>query len=504
MALRAGSILRIAALVLGFLALPARAQEPSVATDVPVEASRDGGVFDLLPADAVSEKTILIGGKPFSYTATAGTLDLFGQDGKRSARIFYTAYRANSDDTGRPVTFLFNGGPGAASAYVHLGLVGPRVLEFGETQDDGTQPVLKDNPDSWLPFTDLVLIDPAGTGWSRLADGRDRDDFYGVRQDAESVAKAIALYVQKSGRMAAPKYIAGESYGGFRAAKVASALKDSQGILVSGIIMISPMIEGRYLWAADDDAVGAALLLPSLAAAALERRQAFDAAAVQEAETFAMTGYLTALAGSSQMTAEDERVYERVSALTGIPKESVIDARGFVESLYRKQSAGDGKIVSPYDAGRAVEDAYPGSPFSRNDDPVLDGYTRAYGGAFAAYARDELGFRTDVTYRLLNEEVNRRWDWDGSRISASAADDIRDLLSVIPRFRLLVAHGYSDTITPFGFSRYVLDHLPFELAQGRTALRLYRGGHMFYTAPASRSAFSAEVRRFFAASSPGE
>lgn len=499
--MRVSQLTNIAALLLALLVTPLFAQEPG---EPPPKQASPGGLFSLIPPDSVTTHSLTTGQETLPYTATAGTLDLFDTDGARSAKVFYTAYIAKGGTTDRPLTFVFNGGPGAASAYLHLGLVGPRILEFGPDENDGTRPSLIDNPDSWLAFTDLVMIDPVGTGWSRAGGDDAGKSFYGVRQDAESLAKVIALYTQKNSRLASPKYLVGESYGGFRAAKVASALKDRQGILVSGVMMISPMIEGRFLWGADDDAMSAALRLPSLAAAELERRTAFDPKLVNDAERFGLTDYLVTLAGPPLQGALADSFHARVSSLTGIPFEEVSRVRGFVGGIYAKRSAGEGRVVSPYDAGYSVPDAYPGSATSRNDDPILDGYTRAYGAAFAAYARHELGFETEMTYTLLNEDVNRQWEWNGtwggdSRVGASAATDIRDLLSVIPQFRLMVAHGYSDALTPYGFSKYVLDHLPPTLASGRVELKLHRGGHMFYTSPAARKAFSQDAREFYVA-----
>ena len=429
------------------------------------EQSVAAGALSLLPVDSVTEHSFGTAADTLRYTATAGTIDLFGRDGAQSAKIFYTAYVAKDQTPTRPLTFVFNGGPGAASAYLHLGLVGPKALEFGDRQDDGTTPSLKDNPDSWLAFTDLVLIDPVGTGWSRAVSNDAARSFHGVSQDAESLAKTIALYTQKNGRLASPKYLLGESYGGFRAAKVASALKDSQGILVSGILMVSPMIEGRFLFGAETDPLSAALRLPSLAAAELERKNTFRPELVAEAERFAMNEYLVSLAGPFPKGDTADALYSRVSGLTGIPREVVSRTRGFVSNVYTRQSTSPDRVVTPYDAAYSVADAFPEAATDRNDDPILDGYTRAYGSAFAAYARDELGFKTEMTYTLLNEEVNRRWEWNGGhdgqgRAAASAERDLRDLLSVIPKFRLMVAHGYSDTLTPYGFTRYVLDHLP--------------------------------------------
>src|SRR5664279_1508660 len=251
------------------------------------------GILRLLPADAVSDHSIAIGKTKLAYTATAGTLPFYDQSGDQSAAVFYTAYVAKDAGANRPLTFVFNGGPGAASAFLHLGLVGPRILDLGPDGHDAATASLRDNPDTWVSFTDLVLIDPIGTGWSRAVKPDDAKNFWNIRSDADSFAKAIALYVAKNDRAGSPKYLFGESYGGFRAAKVARALQRDQGIVVSGIVMLSPMLEGWLTFGDDESALRAALQLPSLAAAELERKNAFSLAALAEAEKFAMTDYLT-------------------------------------------------------------------------------------------------------------------------------------------------------------------------------------------------------------------
>ena len=460
------------------------------------------GIFALIPSDATTDHVLQTASGPIAYEATAGTLDLFNRSGRVTAKIFYTAYVAKDRKPGRPVTFGFNGGPGAASAYLHLGLVGPKIVEFGPQGEGGATPALVDNPESWLAFTDLVLIDPVGTGWSRATSESTARQFYGVSADAESLAKAIALYVQKNNRIDAPKYLLGESYGGFRAAKVAVALKQNQGILASGLVLVSPFLEGRFLATAGYDPVSAALLLPSLAAANAFRTGTFDKDRQREVERFAMNDYLVGLASPPPPGEESANFYGHIAALTGLEAADVAGTRGFLGGLYDKAMGGAGRIVSPYDAAHSAPDAYPQLGDSRNDDPVLDGYTRAFGAALASYARHDLGFASEMTYTLLNNEVNRRWDWSrgrrsGSRRSASAASDLADLLSVIPSFRIMIAHGYSDAITPYGVSRYVLDHLAPGLGEGRTALKVYRGGHMFYTDPASRRAFHGDMRSFY-------
>jgi carboxypeptidase C (cathepsin A) len=456
------------------------------------------GVLRLLPADAVTEHSINTPRGRLAYTATAGTLAFYDQSGEQSASVFYTAYVAKNDAANRPLTFVFNGGPGAASAFLHLGLVGPRILDFGPDAHDATRAALRDNPDTWLAFTDLVLIDPIGTGWSRAAKGDDAKHFWSVRSDADAMAKAIALYVARNNRAGSPKFLFGESYGGFRATKTARALQRDQGITISGIVMLSPLLEGWLTFGDDSSALHAALQLPSLAAAELERKHAFTPDALAAAEKFAMTEYLTALAGPPPAGDAANSFYSRVAQMTGMPLDAVTQARGFAARAYVKNlRAGESKIVSHYDATFAVDDPHPESRSSRGPDPILDAITRTYGGAMASYARNELGFATEMTYALLAGDVTSHWDWQGGRVQASTEDDLRVLLAFGPSFRLLIAHGYSDMITPYAMTRYVLDHLPAFEPPGRVRLKLYRGGHMIYLDPDSRKAFGADAAAFY-------
>jgi carboxypeptidase C (cathepsin A) len=460
------------------------------------------GVLSLLPGDAISEHNVDTPGGKLVYTATAGTFSLFDQSGERSAAVFYTAYVVKTDNpAARPVTFVFNGGPGAASAFLHLGLVGPRIAQFGMAGHDGADVRLVDNPDTWLAFTDLVLIDPIGTGWSRPAKPDGGSAFWGVRSDAESMAKVIALYVAKNGRVSSPKFILGESYGGFRAAKVARDVQNEQGIVISGILMLSPMLEAAFQFGGARFALGAALQLPSLAAAELERKGTVSQDALAEAEHFALTEYLSTLAGPPLQGDAAKNFYARVAQMTGISVDAVAASRGFIPDDYVKNlNIGAHKIVSHYDTTFASDDPYPESPTARGPDPILDGVVRAYGSAFVAYARDELGFKTDVTYNLLASDISGKWQWrEGSgRGQPSVADDLRVLLALTPSFHLMIAHGYSDMVTPYAVSRYVIDHLPPLDGEGRVQLTLYRGGHMFYLDPQSRKAFTADARTMYA------
>ena len=473
--------------------LPASAQKP--APEKSAQQESGPGVLRLLPADSVTEHAIDTAAGKLAYTATAGTLPFFNQSGEKSAAVFYIAYVATNPTPNRPVTFVFNGGPGAGSAFLNLGLVGPRILEIGH---DAARARLADNPDTWLRFTDLVLIDPIGTGWSRAAKADDAKHFWNVRSDADAMAKAIALYVARNNRDGSPKYLLGESYGGLRAAKTARALQREQGIAVNGIIMLSPLIEGWLTFGDDGSALTSALKLPSLAAATLERKGTFQPSALADAEKFALTDYLTTLAGLPLHGDAAQAFYRRVSQASGLPQDVVTQQRGFItgDAVKTLRSA-DGKIVSRYDATFAVDDPFPEQRGEHAPDPILDGVARAYGGAFAAYARNELGFKTEMTYQLLAGDVTQGWDWKGGRGHVGAESDLRVLLSFSPSFRVLIAHGTADLVTPYGMSRYIVDHMPPFDPPGRIALKLYRGGHMLYLDPASRRAFTADAAAFY-------
>jgi carboxypeptidase C (cathepsin A) len=221
-----------------------------------------------------------------------------------------------------------------------------------------------------------------------------------------------------------------------------------------------------------------------------------------------MTDYLVALAGAPPQGETARAFYARVAQLTGLPADVIARRRGFIGYEFVKSSRGDkSEVVSPYDATFVAPDPFPESSSSDGGDPVLDGYLQALGGAFVAYARDGLGYKTDMTFQLLNREVSGKWDWDGGRQRASASRDMRELLGLNAALRILIAHGRSDIVTPYGVTRYVLDHMPQIGEPGRTALKLYKGGHMFYLTAPERHAFFTDAQAFYAdakAKSAGE
>ncbi len=447
----------------------------------------------LLPADAVTHHKITVRGQLLSYTATAGTLKLRDAKGETSAAIFYVAYTLDgAAPVGRPVSFFFNGGPGAGSAFLHLGAAGPKVLQFPANEADGAHARLVENDSTWLPFTDMVFIDPVGTGYSLAAKPEDAaKNFWGVHQDAESLAKTISLWLTRNGRTASEKFLVGESYGGIRSVKVARALEHSQNVIINGIVMVSPLLEEQYFFS--DDPLTYAFWLPTLAAASLERTHTLTPGAVDAAYTYALGPYLSTIAGVPPEGAAAEGFYNRLANMTGLPDWVVRKERGLLQPEAHDVRSQNGRLYSMYELSLSIADPAPdGVEPSDSPDPLLEGYGHAYGLAFAGYAADDLGFKTDLTYRLLDDEVNEKWEWrEGGRHVLSTSSDLKKLLALNPSLHVLIAHGYFDAVCPFAATKWLVTHLP--VGQDRVQLKVYPGGHMLYTRPYSRSALESDV-----------
>jgi carboxypeptidase C (cathepsin A) len=475
----------------------------AAAEDPPAKPEHAPGLMALLPGDSVTQHTIDAGGRKLAYTATAGTLPVRDGQGETTASVFYTAYILNgAKPAERPITFVFNGGPGAGSAYLQLGLAGPYRLDFG-TGTDGTHATLVENAETWLDFTDLVFIDPVGTGYSVPAkpDAAPKQ-FWGVRQDADYLARLVALYLVRNGRTVSPKYLLGESYGGLRAAKVARVLQSDQGVLLSGITMVSPLIESGMLFGAEGNPLLAALRLPSMAAAELVRQGKFTPDQLPAIEQFARGDYLATLMAKPPVGAAGDAFYGKVAALIGLPEPLVAKYRGLVpiEAMGKHFLGPSGEIVSLYDATLADPDPYPDSERMRHDDPALEGFTRSFASGFAGYAHDQLGFKTDLDYRLLADDVNEHWDWhSGGPGQAGGMADLRQLLALDPSLKLMVAHGYTDLLTAYGINKFLLDHLPDFGNPDRVQLKLYPGGHMIYLSPGSRRALTLDAKVLYPA-----
>ena len=466
-----------------------------------------------------------------SYTATANWLVLRKKE-KPSAEIFSVSYVAGSGDLDRPVTFVFNGGPGASSAYLHVGVVGPQRVDFPA---DGTlprmPPRLVANDESWLAFTDLVFVDPVGTGFSRIierdgekegdekkkgagADGEsDPKEYFGYKRDLESLSEFIGRWLSSHGRWGSPVFIAGESYGGYRVGRLVRILQETSGIGLNGAILISPALEFGGLASRDYDVLEWVDRLPTMAGAAAHhgRSRAFGTDAPldevrRETEAFATSDYAEFLTrGASMPAAERDRVLSRVADLIGLPVELVNRAEGrisinvFARELLRDER----KVVGLYDATITATDPFPDREPFGGPDPTLAGIAPAYTTAINQLLRSEIGVETDREYALLSYEVNQDWKDDDKRHffapPVGATDDFRYGMALNPHVKAFITHGQFDLVTPYYASDRLRNLMRLEPAiADRITVRHFGGGHMFYAWEASRKAFTSAISEFVA------
>jgi len=460
-----------------------------------------------LPAHVETRHTIQLGQRSLDYRAVAETIALTDAKGSETASVFTISYLADPKPGQlRPVAFLFNGGPGAAAVFLHLGAVGPRVMEDTPTGAVPNPPVrIVDNPSTWLDFTDLVFVDPVGTGFSR---GRGKDDnpskpFWNVHADIESLDSIVRLWLTKHERWSSAVYLVGESYGGFRVGAMAKSLPRDEGITPSGIIMISPALDTAMLNPDPAALIAGAVELPTFAAsaAALSGKADFDTA---PAERFALTDYLTGLAAIKGVPPPGDPFIAKVAAMIGLPEDIVRRERGWVgkEVFAHELRRGQNEVLSLYDA--TITRPSPGNPWDQTaGDPILDHAIAAYTAAFNAYAPDGLGYHTELPYRVLPMTVNRQWSFDGAREGQDglglALSGLQTDLLEHPATKVLIANGRYDLVTPYFASRWLVDQLAIpEEAREAIRTKVYDGGHMMYLRPQSRDALAADAAALFA------
>jgi carboxypeptidase C (cathepsin A) len=456
-----------------------------------------------LPPDSVSRHSFDVKGATLSYTVTAGAIPLMDGQNRVLVEIAYVAYVLDaSEPANRPIAFAFNGGPGASSAYLHFGELGPKRLAFGNQGDGPSKPpVLADNPDTWLPFTDLVFIDPVGTGYSRfIADNEAAHrQFWSVDGDAQSLARVVAKYVLKSGRVASPKYLVGESYGGFRSPKVAALLSSNEGMAVAGLVLVSPVLDFTLRSDAVVSLPSIAARLPSMAAARLERDGQLGPARLADVERYAGGDFVLDLMKGPRDIAAVERIVERVSAFTGLDPAFVRQRAGRIDmwSFSREFHRQNQRVGSSYDVSVSGYDPAPAAAQSQAEDAVLEASRAPLTSAAIDYLTRTLNWKPDGQYHLLNGEVSRSWRWNAGPQAAQVVSDLRRLLASDPRAQVLVTHGYTDLVTPYFAAKLLLDQLPAFGEQNRVRLEVFPGGHMFYTRDGSRAAFRDSVKKLF-------
>ena len=450
-----------------------------------------------LPPDSTTKQTLALPGRTLAFTATAGSIRLFDGKGEPQADIAYTAYQLDgADPATRPVTFLFNGGPGAASAYLQLGAAGPwRLAIDGDAAIPSASPDLQPNAETWLDFTDLVFIDPVGTGYSRfVATGDDvRKRFFSVDGDVTSIALTIRRWLEKSGRLLSPKFVAGESYGGIRGPKIVRNLQVEQGVGVKGLILVSPVLDFREF-------SGSSLLqyvvsLPSMAAVAREAKGAVTRADMADVESYARGEFVQDLFKGQADTAATNRLADKFAALTGIDQvlSRRLAGRFDVVEFRREFDRKNGKVTGRYDASVKGIDPFPDSSFFHFNDPSGEALLAPLTSAAVDLTTRKLNWRPDGSYRLLNGEVEKAWDFGHGISPPQSVSELRQILALDPKLKLLIGHGLFDLATPYFGTRIELDQLPAFASPERVKFVVYPGGHMFYSRDASRRAFRAEA-----------
>ncbi|HXF52507.1 MAG TPA: peptidase S10, partial [Hyphomicrobiaceae bacterium] len=484
----------------------------------------------LLPPPSRTEHALELAGRTIRFTATAGAIPISNSAGRTLAEIAYVAYTLDgADPRRRPVTFAFNGGPGAASAWLHIGAMGPwRLPLAAASAAPSAPPALVPNAETWLDFTDLVFIDPVGSGYSHLlgesgdAAGRSakrgsrrsapepasREEggpryFWSIDGDVESLADFIQEWLKRADRLASPKMLVGESYGGFRAPKIVHLLQRQRGIAVNAMVLVSPVLdfEGRRL--ARHSPSSYANLLPSLAAAALERQGTVPTRELlSEVEAYARSAYLVDLLRGPRDQAAVDRIVTKVAEFTRLPEEAVrrhggrLSSRAYVQEAVRPKQ----RVASFYDVSVTGLDPDPGSASTRFDDPFTTALAAPMTGAMGELLNKRLQWRTGRTYHLLSRRANRAWIWGNSPHPPEAISALKEVLSLDARFQVLVAHGFTDLVTPYTASTILIDQLPAYGDPARVSSEVYPGGHMFYSRDGSRAAFRRDAEKLLARS----
>ena len=482
---------------------PVQAQEPASGCAPPLTRDARSAAARVdenhLPADVSTTQALSLGGQCLKFQSVAGSIRLSDEHNAPQADVAFVAYLLDGAEVGkRPVTFAINGGPGAGSAWLQLGAIGPWRLPM-KGLSPSTPPILVDNAETWLEFTDLVFIDPPGTGYSKLRALNDdaKKAYWSVDGDIDGLAVVIRRWLAENNRLASPKFIVGESYGGFRGPLLAKELATKQGVGINGLVLISPVLDFGHFSAGPNDVFPFLTRLPSFAAAFREKKAPVAEADLADVEQYATGDFLRDwLRGPRDADALNRRV-QRVAELTGLDPAVVRRYGGQIAEwdFLREFERAQGKALAFYDASIDADTPFPTS--YRNDwlDPVLPGFVAPFNSAIETLYQQKLGWKIDDRYELLNEAVENGWNW-GKRISPpSALEALRQMLALDPHFRVLISHGLTDVQTPYFATKLQLAQIPDIGVPGRLTLTVHPGGHMHYSRDETRKTLRDEARR---------
>ncbi len=456
----------------------------------------------------ITKHELRLNGTALNYTATAGTLPIKNQQGQIEANLFYVAYTLDggADASKRPLTFAFNGGPGSASLWLELGCIGPKRVKMN---DDGSLPPapyqLIDNDQTWLDQTDLVFIDPVGTGFSRAASTELQRHFNGLQGDVESVGEFIRLYLSRNARWESPLFMAGESYGTTRAADLAGYLIE-RGIAFNGVALLSTVLNFETISFDRGNDLPYMLYLPSYTATAFyhkklapELQKNFEAT-LKEAESWAVTGYAQALAKGDQLpSAEHQATVAKLARYTGLDPHYVDDSNLRVEIMhFDRELLRDRNMMAGRLDSRLTGPAPLSTSATPDFDPSLTDARPPYTAMFNQYVRSELGYKTDATYYVLGEGI-QRWDYGTQNENryVDVSNSLRSALAKNPHMKVFVGCGYYDLATPYFASEYTFSHMGLnpELRNNIT-IQYYMAGHMLYLDVRSHKKLKSDIAQF--------
>ncbi|MBN8925153.1 MAG: hypothetical protein J0H19_00865 [Rhodospirillales bacterium] len=497
--------MRRLALIAGLLLLPTfgLAQAPPAHPPAQAASEPDGGAgrgrteIPRLPGDVTTQHTLDLPSGPMRVMVTAGAIRLPDDHGGALADIAFVAYRRpDADPRSRPVTFVFNGGPGMASGWLQVGAVGPWRIPLVPSPSAPADP--EPNADTWLDMTDLVFLDPPGTGYARVLGGEDaRRTAWSVEGDIDLLAQAIRRWLDRNDRMGSPKYLLGESYGGFRAPRLTRRLQEQEGVGISGMVLLSPALDlGRI--APSTDPMALASRLPSEVAALRGVQGPVTRDSLGDVEAYAAGDYVTDLLRGVRDDAAVERLSAAVARLTGLDPALVRRYQGrlgtdvFLHEIARARA----EIGSPYDATILTPDPTPLRLTSRAADPMLDGLRAPITAAMVSlYHR--FGWQPDRVYHLVGDAAFRSWNWGRGTTAPESMGALQTALALDPRLRVLVAHGMFDLVTPYFATELLLRQVPAFAGPSRLRLVVYPGGHMFYSDDASRAALHRDAAALY-------
>lgn len=465
----------------------------------------------LVPEPSVTEHRARINGDNIRYRAVSGDTVIKNDDGEAVAAIFSTAYfRTDVDNaTTRPITFVFNGGPGSSSVWLHLGLYGPKKIVLpSDAENPGAAPYeLTDNPDSLLDMTDLVFIDPVGTGFSRAIGEGEGSDFWGVQKDAAVLAEFIRLFTTEHNKWNAPKYLAGESYGTARVGALLAEIQQGWGTMpINGVQLISSIVDFATARTDPGNDLPYVTYLPTYAAIAwyhnaLPNQHENLEAFLDDARDFAATELHTALFQGARLSEQaEQRVVDRLHYFTGLDKSFIRNAnlRVAPHRFFRELLRDRGQVAGRLD-GRYIGEEWDNAGEYPSADPSAYGIDGPYTAAMNFYLRNELGVNRSEQYNILSGRVFGGWDWSTPRGQQQGYHNLAPHFATAQErnkdFDIFIANGYFDAATPFFATEHSFNNNGID--PSRVTMKYYESGHMMYIHHPSLEQLVQDLRAFY-------